>query len=52
MAADLKTGAYTRLLHPVTHLIDIEAADFKAPRNRRWPFPASQGTKHTLAQIL
>src|ERR1019366_414705 len=52
MAADLKTGAYPGLLLPVPHLIDIEAADLKAPRDRRRALSAGQRAKHTIPQIL
>src|SRR5271157_5167465 len=52
MAADRKTGTHPSLLLPVPHLIDIEAADLVAPRNRRWTFSSIQCTKHPLAQIL
>ena len=52
MAADLKTAPHTGLVLPVPHLINVETADLKAPRNRRWAIPAGQRAKHTITQIL
>jgi len=52
MAADLKNCYAPRSLAPVPHLIDIETAELKALRDRRWPLSPSQGSKHTIPQIL
>jgi hypothetical protein len=52
MAADLKTATHPALLLPVPHLIDIETADLKALRDRRWSLSPSQSSKHTIPQIL
>src|SRR5271167_1656012 len=51
-ATDLKTGAHPGLLLPVPHLIDIETANLKAPRDCRWALSAGQRPQHTIPQIL
>jgi hypothetical protein len=50
MPTDLKTGALASLLFPPPHLVNPDAADFQAPRNRRRTFSAIQG--HPIPQIL
>jgi len=52
MAADLKAGTHPRLLFPVAHLIDLDAADLIAPRNRRRSLPATERSQYALTQIL
>src|SRR5216683_1242615 len=52
MAADLKTAAHARLLFPVAHLIDPNAAHLEPSRNLRRTIPAIQRPQHALAQIL
>ena len=52
MATNLEAAAYPALLLPVPHLIDIETADLKALRDRRWPFSPRQRSKHAIPQIL